>query len=200
MPRPSQLHVEGLLWISDFPAEPAAIGVSSAMTPNLLPQLASVALPAGYAVSLNIRCMGADVRAGLLQRVGECLRWNRVSFTSLSTFLPPRAPDLHLACGAGRISRDRFRNGQCVSRSPIETPRNFFCQSVHDHVFDIFSRRRMCRGREVVTTARQCRHTTKRAMEDMEVCRQLCTSVLEACLRLGSSRKLSEHHPHLTEH
>lgn len=129
MPRPSQVHVEGLLWISDFPAEPAAFGVSSAMTPNLLPQLASVALPAGYAVSLNIRCMGADVRAGLLQCVGVCLRWNRVSFTSLSTFLPPRAPDLHLACGAGRISRDRFRKGQCVSRSPIETPRTSFVRA-----------------------------------------------------------------------
>ena len=110
MPRPSQLHVEGLLWISDFPAEPAAFGVSSAMTPNLLPQLASVALPAGYAVSLNIRCMGADVIVADFI-VGECLGCNRVSSTSLSTF----PADLHLAWGPPpRILQDRLR-GQCVS-------------------------------------------------------------------------------------
>jgi hypothetical protein len=74
--------------------------------------LASVALPADYAVSLNIQCMGADVSADFI--VGECLGWDRVSSTSVSTFL---IADLHLAWGQPKIPQDRFtrpmRLGYC---------------------------------------------------------------------------------------
>ena len=110
VPWPSQLRVV----IVDFGLSCGAGSLRTLFkmcpTTNLLPQLASVALPADYAVSLNIRCMSADmIVADFI--VGECLRCNRVSSMSLSTF----PADLHLAWGPPpRISQDRLR-GQCVS-------------------------------------------------------------------------------------
>lgn len=99
VPRPSQLfHV-----VVDFGLFCGAGSLRKLFkkcpTSNLLPQLASVALPAVYTVSLNIQCMGADGRVDFV--VGECLGCNRVSSTSLST----SPADLHFAWGPARSHR-----------------------------------------------------------------------------------------------
>lgn len=126
VPRPSQ-HRVGIVDFGLFcGAGSLRTLFKKSPTTNLLPQSASVALPADYAVSLNIRCMGADVIVADFI-VGECLGCNRVSSTSLSTF----PSDLHLAWGPlPRISQDRLR-GQCVSATGgTVTPGTLFRKTI----------------------------------------------------------------------